>query len=236
MPCGVAYDGHPLTVKPRERARYVIFRIVSRRAACKSVRSAVGAVDVTRLCAGAVRGAMERARRWWVAVLAATILTAMLPTFAAHRAPPSSLPAATEQNARIPDALLPRVNASFAADDPAYAVMALPDDSASLRAANPAHHLTTTFAPDGIAFAGAGDALWTLHLSGIGADAPSTVAPLRAGGRVEYRRGRRDGVVPQWPARRGAGFHPRRAPGITRCAHADPRCWRGHPLASTRAQ
>jgi len=124
-------------------------------------------------------------RQWVMATLIAAILAATLPALAAHHARLPSLPPPAAENARIPTALLPRVNASFAADDPAYAVATLPDDATTLRAANPAHHLITTFAPDGVTFAGQDDARWSLRLSDIKAD----TAPIIAGGRVEYRRG-----------------------------------------------
>ena len=85
---------------------------------------------------------------------------------------------------------MPRVNASLAADDPAYAVAVIPDDRTTLRAANAAHHLTTTFAPDGIAFMGESGARWSLRLAAVDAVAVSpTLAPVIAGMRVEYRRG-----------------------------------------------
>ncbi len=124
-------------------------------------------------------------RQWVVAALIAAILAATLPALAAYHARLPSLPPPAAENTPIPAALLPRVNASFAADDPAYAIAALPDEATTLRAANPAHHLMTTFASDGVTFAGKDDARWSLRLSDIKAD----TAPIIAGGRVEYRRG-----------------------------------------------
>lgn len=132
----------------------------------------------------------EIVRRWAVASLLAAIMVAALPALAAQHARRSHSPAPAAETARIPDTLLPRVNASFAADDPAYAVAALPDDLATLRAINPAQRLTTTFAPDGVTIAGQGDARWTLHLAAVGTrDTTPIVVPIVAGGRVEYHRG-----------------------------------------------
>ncbi len=99
----------------------------------------------------------------------------------------SAVPAAG--GTTLPDALLPRVNASFAADNPVYAVAAPPDDATTLHATNPAHRLTTTFAPDGVTFTGERGSRWTLNLATVGDDAMPTVAPLLMGNRVEYRRG-----------------------------------------------
>ena len=66
----------------------------------------------------------------------------------------------------------------------------MPDDPTTLRAANTAHHLTATFAPDGIAFVGERGARWSLRLAAVGTDAVAPMlAPLIAGTRVEYRRG-----------------------------------------------
>jgi len=128
-------------------------------------------------------------RQWVVAALVATMLVAPLPALARHQARPSS-PPAPAATARIPAALLPRINASFAADDPAYAIATLPDDATTLRTMNPAHGLTTTFAPDGLTFAGRGEARWTLRLAGMGEEAVAPgVVPVIAGQRVEYRRG-----------------------------------------------
>ena len=112
-------------------------------------------------------------------------------TFPLHRIPrmPSRCIRRADRT-QLPDALLPRVNASFAADDPAYAVAATPDDPTTLRAANATHRLTTTFAPDGIAVVGEHGAGWSLRFAAVGADAVSpTLAPILAGMRVEYWRG-----------------------------------------------
>jgi trimeric autotransporter adhesin len=107
-----------------------------------------------------------------------------------HLARALSMPPAVADRTQLPDTLLPRVNASLAADDPAYAVTMVSDDRTTLRAVNAAHHLMTTFAPDGIAFTGERGARWSLRLAAVGADAVSpTLAPILAGTRVEYRRG-----------------------------------------------
>jgi trimeric autotransporter adhesin len=107
-----------------------------------------------------------------------------------HLARALSMPPAVADRTQLPDTLLPRVNASLAADDPAYAVTMVSDDRTTLRAVNAAHHLMTTFAPDGIAFTGERGARWSLRLAAVGADAVSpTLAPIIAGTRVEYRRG-----------------------------------------------
>jgi hypothetical protein len=104
-------------------------------------------------------------------------------------APAAPVPASVDP-ARIPAAIQPMLNASRAADDPAYTVTALPDTPTTLREANPAHRLTTAFTPDGIAFAGEHGARWQLHLAAIGEDAAlPVVAPIATGKRIEYRRG-----------------------------------------------
>jgi hypothetical protein len=105
-----------------------------------------------------------------------------------HASPPEGAVAAG--SARMPATLLPRVNASVARDDPAYAVAPLPDDPRTLWARSPASGIATAFTPDGITFAGSGAMRWSLRLvaTNLGEVSPS-VPPRATGGRVEYRRG-----------------------------------------------
>lgn len=122
-------------------------------------------------------------------IVAAVPLLALL-TMGSYLPARPAAPAQTGATARaeqLPATLMPRVNGTLAADDPAYAVT--PDTATTLRGENPAQQFTATFAPMGVTVGTKATAPLRLTLAAVN-DAPSApVVPVVRAGRVEYHRG-----------------------------------------------
>ncbi len=129
-------------------------------------------------------------RQWTVAALVAAILLAALPPLTAQHARPHPRPPWRRAGRAMPAALLPRVNASFAADDPAYAVTALPEEAATLPGGEPGAPPDDDLRPGRRHLRGARRcALVAAARRRRGGSSAPAVAPVMTGQRVEYRRG-----------------------------------------------
>jgi len=114
---------------------------------------------------------------------------------------PTPLPAHADTAGQhpLPAGLAPVLATALAADQVNdYAVLPLGDQRDVFQAANPAHHLTTTFLSDALAFTGSDPAssapsTWGMHLAAIGNGTNvlpvAAASPTLNGTRVEYRRG-----------------------------------------------
>ncbi|MHB8645984.1 MAG: FG-GAP repeat protein [Thermomicrobiales bacterium] len=142
-----------------------------------------------------------RAARWIPFCLLVGLL--LLGADSGHSAPretpfPLSAHAGAARQQPLPAGIAPVLATALAADHTAdYAVMPVGDQPNAFRAANPAHHLTAAFLPDGIAITGDPDggapSTWGMRLATIGDGTHvlpvAAASPVLSGTRVEYRRG-----------------------------------------------